>query len=38
MIEAYLGIPPVQRKALREVILAVARAYPAEGGIKPTNS
>jgi transcriptional regulator with XRE-family HTH domain len=32
MIEAYLRIPPPQRKALREVIMAVARAYPAEGG------
>ena len=32
MIEAYLRIPPPQRKALREVVIAVARAYPAEGG------
>jgi transcriptional regulator with XRE-family HTH domain len=34
MIEAYLRIPPPQRKALREVILAVARSYPDEGGAK----
>ena len=31
VIEAYLRVPPPQRKALREVILAVARAYPAAG-------
>lgn len=30
VIEAFLRIPPPQRKALREVILAVARAYPVE--------
>lgn len=32
VIEAYLRIPPPQRKALREVILAMAQAYPAGGG------
>jgi transcriptional regulator with XRE-family HTH domain len=32
VIEAFMRIPLPQRKALREVILAVARAYPAEGG------
>lgn len=32
VIEAYLRIPQPQRKALREVIIAVARAYPAESG------
>lgn len=31
MIEAFMRIPPPQRKALREVILAVARAYPEKG-------
>jgi len=31
VIEALMRIPLPQRKALREVILAVARAYPVEG-------
>lgn len=31
MMEAYLRIPSTQRKALREVIMAVARAYAVEG-------
>ncbi|MDP2785308.1 MAG: hypothetical protein Q8O38_12040 [Sulfurimicrobium sp.] len=32
VIEAFIRIPPPQRKALREVILAVALAYPAKDG------
>lgn len=38
IIEAFLSLPPPQRKVVREVIMAFARAFPADAVTKKTKS